>query len=470
MNIKIKKLGKIDSANIDISKNLLLFTGYNNTGKTYLNYLLYGLYRMPYGKIKDLIFPIIKIKDNAEDFISIETNLTDFLTKQITEIASIYQKVLSEYCSEIYATNNINPDIEISFSDSDKEIFLETIKEEYTNNQLNIEFEGVKIENSQGKLVAKNGILSLKLPSILKTNQKNYTEVKEHAINILKVNTYLFLERKLQKIAFFNHIYQRDYNKKVYFFPAERSTLNQYTYDIIYSKAEKYSEKTNLYPYETEHNKNISTPEYPVAIDDYIRMVYNLKKQKGKKSDFEYLATELEIILEGKIFVDESGAIKYKMQDNKVLELYQTSSTIKSLAVLILYLRHIAKKEDVIFIDEPEINLHPKNQRIIARLLAKLTNEGVKVIISTHSDYITKELSGLIMLKSDFDEKEELMKEFNFSENELLDKNEIGIYTFTEKGEIEEVKINDYGIEINSFDNEIDKQSQMFDKIYFMKS
>lgn len=49
-------------------------------------------------------------------------------------------------------------------------------------------------------------------------------------------------------------------------------------------------------------------------------------------------------------------------------------------------------------IDEPELNLHPSNQRVIARFLAKLVNSGIRVIVSTHSDYFVKEINSLIML------------------------------------------------------------------------
>jgi predicted ATPase len=41
-----------------------------------------------------------------------------------------------------------------------------------------------------------------------------------------------------------------------------------------------------------------------------------------------------------------------------------------------------------IFIDEPELNLHPENQRLITQVLANLVNIGIKVFITTHSDYI----------------------------------------------------------------------------------
>ena len=52
-------------------------------------------------------------------------------------------------------------------------------------------------------------------------------------------------------------------------------------------------------------------------------------------------------------------------------------------------------------VDEPELNLHPENQRRIAQLFARLVNLGIRVFVTTHSDYIVKELNTLIMLNQD---------------------------------------------------------------------
>ncbi len=40
-----------------------------------------------------------------------------------------------------------------------------------------------------------------------------------------------------------------------------------------------------------------------------------------------------------------------------------------------------------------ELNLQLENQRRVARLFARLINVGVKVFVTTHSDYIVKELN-----------------------------------------------------------------------------
>ena len=89
-------------------------------------------------------------------------------------------------------------------------------------------------------------------------------------------------------------------------------------------------------------------------------------------------------------------------------------------------MRHLVKEKDYLIIDEPELNLHPENQVKIAKLLVRLVNSGVKVIISTHSDYITKEFNNLLMLDNDFKNKVEIMERYSYTEKDILRKNSVG--------------------------------------------
>ena len=44
MIFNVKNLGYIEEASVDLSKDLIVLTGQNNTGKTYLAYAIYGLF------------------------------------------------------------------------------------------------------------------------------------------------------------------------------------------------------------------------------------------------------------------------------------------------------------------------------------------------------------------------------------------------------------------------------------------
>ncbi|MEN8219839.1 MAG: AAA family ATPase [Pseudomonadota bacterium] len=50
------------------------------------------------------------------------------------------------------------------------------------------------------------------------------------------------------------------------------------------------------------------------------------------------------------------------------IPLYMGSSVVKSQLKISFYLKHLAKKGDILLMDEPEQYLHPTNQRKMARL------------------------------------------------------------------------------------------------------
>ena len=80
------------------------------------------------------------------------------------------------------------------------------------------------------------------------------------------------------------------------------------------------------------------------------------------------------------------------------LPLMRTSSMVSELAPVVLYLRHVVGQGDVLIIEEPESHLHPAMQVEFTRLLAAAVREGVRVIMTTHSEWVLEELANLVRL------------------------------------------------------------------------
>lgn len=74
------------------------------------------------------------------------------------------------------------------------------------------------------------------------------------------------------------------------------------------------------------------------------------------------------------------------------LPLSSTSSTVSELAPVVLYLRHVGAPGDLLIIDEPESHLHPAMQVAFARQIAEIVRAGVRVIVTTHSEWVLEEL------------------------------------------------------------------------------
>ena len=131
-------------------------------------------------------------------------------------------------------------------------------------------------------------------------------------------------------------------------------------------------------------------------------------------------------------------------------------------------------------VDEPELSLHPENQRRIARLFARLANLGIKVFITTHSDYIIKELNTLIMLNHDKPHLKRVAEENGYQESELIKADQVKVYVAEEalmpleEGQkrrrrghtLVPAKIHPrFGIGVHSFDKTIDDMNRIQDDI-----
>ncbi|NJO92379.1 MAG: hypothetical protein HC831_27965, partial [Chloroflexia bacterium] len=97
---------------------------------------------------------------------------------------------------------------------------------------------------------------------------------------------------------------------------------------------------------------------------------------------------------------------------------------------------------------------------------SKAFNAGIKIFISTHSDYIIRELNNLIMLKQDSEKSKELQHKYGYSEDELLSFSELGVYVCGEN-HVLPVELTDTGFEIETIDTEINLLNQSSQDIFF---
>jgi predicted ATP-dependent endonuclease of OLD family len=224
--------------------------------------------------------------------------------------------------------------------------------------------------------------------------------------------------------------------------------------------------------------------DYPLAVRknvDFIRDLPNLKNKESFLAKYHSnLLTSFRDIIGGDYKVNNDGEIQFVPTNGKniKLSLVESSSAVRSLLDVGFYLYHIAKEGDILMVDEPELNLHPENQRRVARLFTSLVNIGIKVFITTHSDYIIKELNTLILLNQKDKRLKELAKRENYKETELLDYKKVKVYIAEEALQTIEGKqgkskcqtlvpadINETGIEVRCFDVTIEEMNRIQEEI-----
>lgn len=129
------------------------------------------------------------------------------------------------------------------------------------------------------------------------------------------------------------------------------------------------------------------------------------RRYAGQRKNILEICEKIERdILEGAIRTEISETTNYPQFSYRpsgrpeTLPLNNASSMVSELAPVLLYLRHQVSPGDVLIIEEPESHLHPSIQVQFTRQLAAMVNAGIRIIITTHSEWVLEELANLVRL------------------------------------------------------------------------
>ncbi len=205
-----------------------------------------------------------------------------------------------------------------------------------------------------------------------------------------------------------------------------------------------------------------ATSRYALPIKDNIDYTRSIPDLRGRKSDLrEYkLFDDIKDMMDGYYGASEDDIRFISKTRGKGrsfnIPLHLASSSVRGLSDFYFYLRHVAKSNHLLIIDEPESHLDTANQVLLARLLARMVRAGLKVLITTHSDYLIMEINNLVMLSKPFADKEALVKKLGYSPDDFLAPNSIRAYV-AERNGLSRCAVNEFGIDMPVFDKTMDK-------------
>ena len=142
------------------------------------------------------------------------------------------------------------------------------------------------------------------------------------------------------------------------------------------------------------------------VLGDFMEQLVALagSQRRAQNEDYDPLAQNLEqTLLRGAVRVEQSQinypSFVYRPDGWKQdLPLMNASSMVSELAPVVLYLRHVVQPGDLLIIEEPESHLHPAMQVEFTRQLAAAVQAGVRILITTHSEWVLEELANLVRL------------------------------------------------------------------------
>ena len=427
-DIHIENLGAIEEADITITP-LTILAGENGTGKSFVTKFLYSVLSTlnvdTYSnhtlniikKLNTVIDQIIKHlvnnKDNLSDINSIEflknlistfQGLADLIVQSETDYYEVDNKILIEVQDLLLNyRDNVLPDLYD---------IIDNLRNKLDTNQSKgfLSFSTKRV----GGFITPKTLLDRTLPllnelfDLLKNPQLSYlrtlsdyitNELKEnfqiseiqHLINYsanesifeindlmtIKINREDGLNIKIQSELLFSH---EKINHILFF----ESPVYWRLLPIIDDLDEL---KFRGLAYSNRYEVLTGIPKY---FYDLKNLLFTNFKEGERPSFIVSCANELKQYLKGSFKTSDSD-ITFENNNGQSISKNLVSFGMTNLGIFQAVLsKNIINKGSFVFIDEPESNLHPEWQAILANVLVELAKNGVYVIVTTHSSDMLK--------------------------------------------------------------------------------
>lgn len=450
MIAEISYLGAIRKAVVDLQKPLTLFCGPNSTGKTYLSYLLYAILENgDYVESKGLDKIVKYFSEHKEFTISkelVEGFIQDVATSMKSNLGSIFgigdtavDKLFSQF------------ELSLILSEGDYERIIEF----------------------PCRLISKNGEKEIGIVKDASSDKVIY-QINGETSGIERDS---LVELRSMINHFFRLLCFRN-SGGVRMLTVERNSIYTFKTELSLGRNElidRIQQKSGRSELDILDIVNSSSRRYPLAVRSSLRIANDLDNVQKFNSPYYNIAELIEKgILQGEVKITRTGDVEFisdKVGKTKHLPIHLTSSIVKTMSSLVIYLKHIARKGDLLIIDEPEMNFHPNVQISLLRIFTILTKLDLRIIISTHSDYMIRELNNLIMAGTIYKKDAQLVKELGYEESMLLNKNDIAVKYFNYGRlkrllDVVDVKVEDDGFAIESIDNTINEQNRITETLF----
>ena len=450
LTFTFKNIGPVKDAELELG-DLTIIAGRNNTGKTYLTYTLYGFLKTwdtwpgaiawPFGgdeagppTIFEQIFK--QVEEQGHAAVTVDR---DALSRQREEIlrestASFSKSALADTFNspaETFESASMGIDLDPAFPESPRTVDVHI----RANETLSIGLRGTDI------------LVTLTAPGRITLTD----------LRLAPYVSRLYLRFLFPELPF-----------DPFVLSAERLGISLFYRELDFSKSQlvdllqkfggrKDNEDRSLPFFLVD--RTFSRYARPIKDNiDYTRSIPDLRKQRSEVYG-DGLFNDIRSLMGGDYAVSGDEIVFRSVARGPrrfSIPLHLASSSARGLSDLYFFLRHVARKGHLLIIDEPESHLDTANQILLARLLARVVKNGVKVLLTTHSDYLIKEINNLIMLGCSFDNKAKVIKRLKYEDDDYLAPDRIRAY-IAKKNSLSRCEIDKFGIDMPNFDEAINE-------------
>ena len=467
MKFTFENLGPIEKAELELG-DLTLIAGRNNTGKTYVAHALYGFLK----KIPEMIM--------AGDASTI------FLERHFKEVASL---TIDELVEKLLKHGKHEWPLDDNEFAKTQKVLVKTIGEDFSSRFI---FEVISVQKNRSTPVSLELELNDygfpdRLTNSFAARRKMLFEYDGVTMTLSLIGDStidnptkgdLFVERQVIRNSLmltYSAImtWQLNDNRvRPFILPSSRHSAPLFYKEVDYVNNQAVRGRGRLQLSNPgEPDSNLDSGIHDFISQHYLPILDNVNfnrempriAERYENKPINDTSRDIETMLGG-FFHSRDSQIRFISNTGKKFDipLASASSSVWELSQLYFFLGYVLAFGDTNFlvIDEPESHLDTANQILLARLLARLVNSKIRVLITTHSDYLVKEVNNLIKLNSPFGRKEEVIGDLGYSHDHVLKPSAVKAY-IAENRSLTRCEIDQYGIKMPVFDDTIDSINQI---------
>ena len=395
IHIAVENFGPIEKANIDL-RPLTVFVGESNTGKTYLAALIYAL-QLTFDGISQVPWAphrIIQLdRISRSRYSRPSTQVLPKETEEMLEKLNVTGQPFKFSDSPQWLQDRLQSDL------VDSERFKDELRRCF-----DLEFASELIRFTEGQHNAMKISLEVREENQILWSFGVYNSDSEVTTNgfvnedtVLRHDDRAALREILDTGDWRQEpvrIFSWSAPTKSYYLPAARSGIME-THGVIATSLVDRATRVGL-------ERFSEIPAFSGLIADFLKQIIGSEERHLPSDEMNGIAKVLEDeVLRGEIEVKQptAGYPEFRYRPRKLeqaLRMSRSSSMVSELAPLVFFLRDVVRPGDTLIIEEPEAHLHPAAQTKVALTLARLVRVGVRVIITTHSDWLLEQIGNLV--------------------------------------------------------------------------
>ena len=451
MRIRFENIGPVRTADLTLG-DLTIIAGRNNTGKTYLTYALYGFLRTwtgwPYAETFFLQGPYREMQRQGGSSLPSIRDLTRSIRNDGGAVHHVSKDDLS------MCRNRLLQELSDHFSTGFLSNVFSSSGDDFPDARIAVELVAPVPEHTFiGVEISKNKRLSLSYGAGDITWQwKGDRSPSRDLAEMIARGFFMLLCSGF---------------REPFVLSAERFGISLFhrELDLAKSKIIDYLQKMGTDDESTRESPFLvidkTTSRYALPVKDNIdftRNIPTLRRRLGTLAQQQRTFNDIKDMMGG--YYKTTGddiSFKSKSRGDKAYEipLHLASSSARGLSDLYFFLKHVAVPNHLLIIDEPESHLDTRNQIQLARMLSRLMGLGIKILVTTHSDYLLKEINNLIMLSHLPEGSEGMLRKFKYDAVDALPASQVRAY-IAQNGTLVEAPINRFGMKMPLFDKTID--------------